>query len=174
MTEVHFYGWADQGADVASELLARAAAIDGLRASTSITHARGGLEVAICVIDGHPSEATAPDHVVVLDQELVGDVDPLPRPGGSVVMNTTMTLTEVGLPADQRVVLVDATGIALRHGFRSDARAEVPVVMLGALARVYTDVSIESIVEAVRGSTLTRTEQRAAAAMDAYQLWDWL
>jgi 2-oxoacid:acceptor oxidoreductase gamma subunit (pyruvate/2-ketoisovalerate family) len=183
MIEVRFHGRGGQGAVVASEILAKAAVKEGLYAAAFPffgVERRGAPVMAYCRIDERPIRIHAgiyePDHVVVLDQGLIKLVDVLQghKPGGSVVVNTSKSMTQVGLPTDRRLVLVDATTIALNRGLGSGTAPIVNTAMLGAFARACPVVSIDSIVECIRASVPAKHEQNVAAALDAYQQWEWM
>jgi len=84
MIEIRFHGRGGQGAVVASELLARAAIMDGLMAAAFPsfgTERRGAPVLAFCRIDSKPIRIHAgiyePDYVVVLDPKLISMVNVL-------------------------------------------------------------------------------------------------
>lgn len=181
MIEVRFHGRGGQGAVVASEILARAAVKEGLFAAAFPffgVERRGAPVMAYCRIDDRPIRIHAgiyePDHVVVLDQGLIKLVDVMQghKKDGAVVVNTTKTLSQIGLPTDRRLLLVDATSIALNRGLGSATAPIVNTAILGAFARVCTKVSIDSILESIKESVPAKREQNVAAAQDAYQQWE--
>jgi pyruvate ferredoxin oxidoreductase gamma subunit/2-oxoisovalerate ferredoxin oxidoreductase gamma subunit len=75
---------------------------------------------------------------------------------------------------DHRLVLVDATSIALKRGLGSPTSPIVNIAILGAFARACTKVSIEAILESIRESVPSKRDENVAAAQDAYQEWDLL
>ncbi len=178
MLEVRFHGRGGQGAVVASEILARAAMKEGKHASAFPffgVERRGAPVMAFCRIDDRPIRIHAgiyePDHVVVLDHGLMKMVNVLEgqKEGGSLVVNTSMSMDELGLPADRRTLLIDATTIALRRGLGSATAPIVNTAILGAFARASDVVSIDSILESIKESVPAKREQNVAAAQDAYR-----
>lgn len=178
MLEVRFHGRGGQGAVVASEILARAAMKEGKYASAFPffgVERRGAPVMAFCRIDDRPIRIHAgiyePNHVVVLDHGLMKMVNVLEgqKDGGSLVVNTSMSLDELGLPAERRTLLIDATTIALRRGLGSATAPIVNTAILGAFARACDVVSIDSILESVKESVPAKRDQNVAAAQDAYR-----
>jgi 2-oxoacid:acceptor oxidoreductase gamma subunit (pyruvate/2-ketoisovalerate family) len=178
MLEVRFHGRGGQGAVVASEILARAAMKEGKYASAFPffgVERRGAPVMAFCRIDDRPIRIHAgiyePNHVVVLDHGLMKMVDVLEgqKEGGSLVVNTSMSMEELGLPTDRRTLLVDATTIALRRGLGTATAPIVNTAILGAFARACDVVSIDSILESIRESAPAKRDQNVAAAQDAYR-----
>jgi len=178
MLEVRFHGRGGQGAVVASEILARAAMKEGKYASAFPffgVERRGAPVMAFCRIDDRPIRIHAgiyePDHVVVLDHGLMKLVNVLEgqKDGGSLVVNTSMPLDELGLPAGRRTLLIDATSIALRRGLGSATAPIVNTAILGAFARACDVVSIDSILDSIKESVPAKRDQNVAAAQDAYR-----
>jgi len=178
MLEVRFHGRGGQGAVVASEILARAAMKEGKYASAFPffgVERRGAPVMAFCRIDDRPIRIHAgiyePDHVVVLDHGLMRMVNVLEgqKEGGSLVVNTSLPLEELGLPSDRRTLLIDANTIALRRGLGSATAPIVNTAILGAFARACDIVSIDSILESIKESVPSKREQNVAAAQDAYR-----
>ncbi len=178
MLEVRFHGRGGQGAVVASEILARAAMKEGKYASAFPffgVERRGAPVMAFCRIDDRPIRVHAgiyePDHVVVLDHGLMKMVNVFEGQtnGGSVVVNTSLSMEELGLPAERRTLLIDATTIALRRGLGSATAPIVNTAILGAFARACDIVSIDSILESIKESAPAKRDQNVAAAQDAYR-----
>jgi 2-oxoacid:acceptor oxidoreductase gamma subunit (pyruvate/2-ketoisovalerate family) len=179
MIKVRFHGRGGQGAVVASEMLARAAVKDGMHASAFPffgVERRGAPVTAFCRLDDKPIRIHAgiyePDHVVVLDQGLIKLTDVLQglKPGGTILVNTSKALTELGLDTDRRIVTVDATGIALKWGLGSETSPIVNTAILGAFARICSKVSIDSVLDSIREYAPAKKEQNVAAAQEAYQI----
>lgn len=182
MVEVRFHGLEMESVMGASEMLAYAAVKDGLY-SAVIPEADGGKGSAsfavLCVISSSPIEpahSRGPDHVVVLDQSLLDRTDVLRgmKRGGTVLVNTTKEFTELGLETRNRIVTVDASRIMVRKGLVMRSAEVVTAAMLGALARVCTDVSLDAILESIREHTIGKREESVAAAEDAYNVWGFL
>lgn len=164
---------------VASEILARAAVKEGLHASAFPffgVERRGAPVTAFCRINDRPIRIHAgiytPDHVVVLDQGLIKLTDVLGglKEDGSVVVNTSRSQEELGLKTDRRLMLIDATSIAIKRGLGTPTTPIVNTAILGAFARVCDKVSIDRIVESIREAAPAKKEENALAAQDAYHL----
>jgi len=179
MIEIRFHGRGGQGAVVASELLARAAIMDGLKAAAFPSFGserRGAPVMAFCRIDNRPVRTHAgiyePDYVVVLDAKLirmVNVVDGLKK-GGNVLVNSPKTPSELGLDTSENVFSVDATGIALEMGLGSMAAPIVNTAIIGAFAAICPDVKIENVVEAIKQAAPAKKEKNAAAAQKAHDI----
>jgi pyruvate ferredoxin oxidoreductase gamma subunit len=153
LLEVRWHGRGGQGAVTASTILAEAASYEDLyvQAFPEFGPERRGAPVkAYTRISRTPIRSRAPitnpDIVVVLDPSLSPTyyLQGL-KSDGFLVINSKLPARDiVSKLGVSRVVVVDATGIALRT-----IRAPiVNVAMLGALARVVNIVSLESIARA--------------------------
>jgi pyruvate ferredoxin oxidoreductase gamma subunit len=153
LLEVRWHGRGGQGAVTASTILAEASSYEGLyvQAFPEFGPERRGAPVkAYTRISRTPIRSRAPianpDIVVVLDPSLSPTyyLQGL-KSDGFLVINSKLPARDiVSKLGVSRVVVVDATGIALRT-----IRAPiVNVAMLGALARVVNIVSLESIARA--------------------------
>ena len=177
MIEIRFHGRGGQGAVLASEILARAAIKGGLSASAFPffgVERKGSPVTAFCRIDRRPIRLHTgiyePDHVVVLDQALIRLTDVLSglRENGTVLVNSSKTPAELGMPAERSVAVVDATSIALARRLGSRSSPIVNTAILGGLARQLDIVPIEAVVEAIKDMAPAKKEENARAAMDAY------
>lgn len=177
MIEIRFHGRGGQGAVVASELLARAAIMDGMKASAFPSFGserRGAPVMAFCRIDDRPIRIHAgiyePDYVVVLDAKLIQMVNVLDgiKEEGKVLINSPKSPDELGLGSDRRIYTVDATGIALEMGLGSMAAPIVNTAVIGAFAAICPVVTIENIIESIREGAPAKKEQNAEAARKAY------
>jgi pyruvate ferredoxin oxidoreductase gamma subunit len=153
LLEVRWHGRGGQGAVTASTILAEAASYEGLYAQAFPEFGperRGAPVKAYTRISRTPIRSRAPitnpDIVVVLDPSLSPTyyLQGL-KSDGFLVINSKLPARDIiDKLGVSRVVVVDATGIALRT-----IRAPiVNVAMLGALARVVNIVSLESIARA--------------------------
>jgi 2-oxoacid:acceptor oxidoreductase gamma subunit (pyruvate/2-ketoisovalerate family) len=157
MIEVRMHGRGGQGAVTAVELLAVSAAEGGkmTQAFPFFGVERTGAPVqAFCRIDDRPvrvhQNVYAPDIVVVLDASLLAVTDVVAglKPGGIVLVNTKKPKEEVSLKGvhPDKVFIVDATGIALKHL----GRPIVNTAMLGAFAKVTGLVPLDALKRAIR------------------------
>ncbi|GAY25792.1 pyruvate/ketoisovalerate oxidoreductase, gamma subunit [Desulfurococcaceae archaeon AG1] len=151
--EIRFHGRGGQGAVTASIILAEAAGIEGLysQAFPEFGPERRGAPVkAYTRISKEPIRTRAPisspDVVVVLDPSLQPSIylQGL-KSKGLVIINSKRDARSIAQELGvERVVAIDATGIALRN-------MGVPIVnvaMLGALVRVLEYISLDSVAKA--------------------------
>ncbi|TDO48360.1 pyruvate ferredoxin oxidoreductase gamma subunit [Kribbella sp. VKM Ac-2571] len=177
MFEVRIHGRGGQGVVTTAELLSVAAFAEGRQAQAFPTFGSertGAPVVGFCRIADQPIRShepiAAPDAVIVQDATLIHQPDVLAglRPDGFLLVNTSRSLTELGLdPAGRRVLTVPATELALTHLGRPLPGA----VLLGAFAALTAQVRVESVVAAVQerfsGSVAAGN---VAAIRDAYAL----
>lgn len=155
MIEIRWHGRAGQGAKTASTLLAQALLAEGrfVQAFPEYGPERSGAPMrAYTRVDGRRIRRrygiAEPDVVVVLDPSLVAEarVTEGLRPGGLVVLAAERR--PAGLDVAGRVVCVPAAELAAGHG------GFVNVVMLGALAAVLGEPSLEALVAAARAKRI--------------------
>jgi pyruvate ferredoxin oxidoreductase gamma subunit len=179
MLQVRIHGRGGQGVVTAAELLSVAAFLENRHAQAfpSFGSERTGAPVvAYCRIADRPIRTrepiAEPDVLIVQDPTLVHQVDLFAglRDGGTILVNTTRTVDELGLGelrARHRVLTVPATELAREHLGRPLPNA----ALLGAFAAVTGAVSIESVAEAIRerfhGQAAAGNEAAARAAHDA-------
>jgi 2-oxoacid:acceptor oxidoreductase gamma subunit (pyruvate/2-ketoisovalerate family) len=177
MIEIRFHGRGGQGAVVASELLARAAIMDGMKASAFPSFGserRGAPVMAFCRIDDRPIRIHAgiyePDYVVVLDAKLIKMVNVLDgiKENGKVLINSPKSPEELELKTDREIFTVDATGIALDMGLGSMAAPIVNTAVIGAFAAICPRVKVENVIESIKQAAPAKKEQNAEAARKAY------
>lgn len=151
MFEIRIHGRGGQGAVTASELLAVAAFEDGnySQAFPKFGPERTGAPVeAFCRISDKPIQlrmhSYEPDYVIVMDETLVGTVNVLAgtKENGLVLLNSKKDAS-----LGRKTYEVDATGIALE----AMGKNIVSATMLGAFSRASGIVSLDSIVNAIRG-----------------------
>ena len=181
MFQVRIHGRGGQGVVTAAEMLSIAAFREGRHAQAfpSFGSERTGAPVvAFCRIDTKEirtrEPVMAPHAVVIQDATLLHQVDVfsgLPA-GGYVLINTTRDLDLLGLAEfargrdPRRIATVNATGIALEHVGRPLPNA----ALLGAFAALTGQVSIDSVVAAIRETFGGKVgEGNAKAARAAYE-----
>lgn len=147
MIEIRWHGRAGQGAKTASELLARALLAEGrhVQAFPEYGPERAGAPVrAYTRVDDRPIRRrygiTEPDVVCVLDLSLLAEADATAGLVEDGVLVLDAEEPPAGLPG--RVVCVPASRIA------SAGAGYVNVVMLGALAAVLGEPSLEALADA--------------------------
>ncbi len=175
--EIRFHGRGGQGAVVASELLAQAAFLDGKSPQSFPffgVERRGAPVTAYTRIDSRPigvrTEISAPDVVVVLDPGLLTSTpvaDGL-KPGGVLLVNSSLPSEKIGARPGIRRASVDATRIALAHGLGTSMMPIVNTAVLGALARATDVVSLEALTRAIGQFVPARPEENSLAARDGY------
>ena len=156
MFAVRLHGRGGQGVVTAAELLAVAAFVEGHHAQAfpSFGSERTGAPVAaFCRIDAEPIRTRepilVPDAVVVADPTVLHQVDVLGglRPGGYLLVNTTHSVGELGLPSNLavRLCLVPATELAREHVGRPLPNA----ALLGGFAAFTGCLRLESVLAAI-------------------------
>ncbi len=173
MQEVCFYARGGQGAVLAAKLLVQAAVAEGLYGQAVPLFGgerRGAPVYSFARISDRPvrvrSQVREPDVLVVLDRGLLGSLPFRLKGGGLLLANSPQRPpVEAG-----RLWWVDATSIARRRGLVVAGWPVVNTAMLGALARAWGLVRLES----VRGAILETWpgelgRLNAAAAEDAYR-----
>lgn len=181
MFEVRIHGRGGQGVVTTAELLSIAAFTEGREAQAFPTFGSertGAPVVGFCRIDNSPIRThepiAEPDAVIVQDATLVhhSDVFGGLRSDGYLVMNTSYSLSELGLDAfvqrlrPERVLTIPATELAMTHLGRPMPGA----VLLGAFAALTKQVTVESIVTVVQdrfsGAVATGNVAAVRAAYD--------
>ncbi len=155
MREIRFHGRGGQGAVTAAEILATAAFYDGKYCQAFPffgVERRGAPVTAFARIDDRfiriRSQIYEPDYIVVQDPtliEVINVADGL-KEGGKAIVNTEKDPDEIGLDTGAEIVTINATKIAL------DVLG-VPIVntsMLGAFAAVSKEVTLDSIIKAIK------------------------
>jgi len=176
MRELRIHGRGGQGAVIASKLLAAAFFHEG-RSVQSFpafgVERRGAPVTAFLRISDGPirlrCEVTNPDDIVVLDPTLLGAVDVAAglKPGGMALVNSAEPPGAYPALDGFRVVTVDASAIARRHGLGSKTQPIVNTAILGAFATASGLVSLESVLEAIREEVPMQTDANVAAAEEA-------
>ena len=178
MFQVRVHGRGGQGVVTAAELLSVAAFLDGREAQAFPTFGSertGAPVVSFCRIDDRPIRVREPivdpDAVIVQDPTLVHQVDLFAGigPDGFVLVNTSRTLEELGLGEIEkrlpggRVLAVPASDIARTHVGRPLPNA----ALLGAFAALTHEVSLQSVVAAIRDRFPGRVADGNVAAAEA-------
>jgi 2-oxoacid:acceptor oxidoreductase gamma subunit (pyruvate/2-ketoisovalerate family) len=176
VTEVRLHGRGGQGTVVASLMLARAAMIEGrsVQAFPEFGVERRGAPVtAYLRIADRPIHLRCkvyhPDHVLVLDPHLLGQVELPQDRAGWLVANTSAEPSLLDRHAPWRVAVVDATRIARARGIGGGALPIVNSPMAGAFARVTGLVGLEALLAAVRESAPSQADANVAAAEEAWE-----
>ncbi|UCD31820.1 MAG: 2-oxoacid:acceptor oxidoreductase family protein [Desulfobacterales bacterium] len=178
MYEIRFHGRGGQGTVVASVLLAKAFFKDGYHVQTFPVFGlerRGAPVEAYLRLDEKKilirSNVYAPDHVIVQDIKLLGNVDVSQglKPGGSILFNAKDIFDDLEPFTGFRLAFVDATQIAVNNQLGNRTNPIVNTAMLGAFARVIKMPSMTAIAEAVSDEIQIKTNQNVQAAKEAYE-----
>lgn len=162
MFAVRIHGRGGQGAVTAAELLSVAAFREGRHAQAFPTFGseRTGAPVtSFCRMDDQPirlrEPITEPDAVIIQDPTLLHQVDVFGglAATGYLLLNTSRSSSDLGLTglaarlAPDRMVSVPATELARKHLGRPLPNA----ALLGGFAALTGQVSLDSVVAAIRG-----------------------
>ncbi len=180
MLEVRFHGRGGQGAVTAANLLAGAALRDGKKGVQAFPHFGGerrGAPVAsfVRIADEEVrlrSRVYHPDIVVVMDRQTLESTDVTVgvKEGGIIIINSRKKPTDFDFSDRFRVAVVDAAGISISRNLLVSGIPALNTPMLGAIARMTEDVSLESIMEVIRQQWKGKIgEANAEAATEAYE-----
>ena len=176
--EIRIHGRGGQGGVTLAELIARAAYKEGkwVQAFPYFGAERRGAPVkAFARISDEPilvrSQIYNPDYIIVLDESLldVANVTEGLKENGTIIINTTLRPEEVNI-SGYKIATVDATGIALELGLLVAGLPVVNTAMAGAFAKATGEITIESVVEAIKEEWKGAVgEKNAKAAILAYE-----
>ena len=122
MQEIRLHGRGGQGVVKASQLVVKAAVADGIHGQfipffgveRKGSPVFGYLRLSDRVIR-RKMQVYTPDILVIMDDTLIGMPETYAglKPGGTVIINTTKSMEELGLPEETGIIArVDATGIS--------------------------------------------------------------
>lgn len=152
MIEMTIYGRGGQGGVTLAKLIATAWFLRGKFAQAFGVYAaeRSGAPIQAYVrIDDaeitNTNQIRTPDHVIVLDPTLIGEsVLADAAPGGAVILNAPKVASQWHAFRGRRIVALDATAIAVRHGLGTRSVPIVNTTMFGAVARLF-DFSFDEL-----------------------------
>ena len=146
--EIRWHGRGGQGAVTSAKILAEAAFHSGFAGVTSQpsfgAERRGAPITASTRLAHEPirvlSQVTEPDIVVVLDDSLLGVANATAglTPGGTVIVNTNRSASELGIGGEAHIVTSDVTGAAMAAD-----------LILGAFAAATGLITMESVEAAI-------------------------
>ncbi len=178
MIEIRLHGRGGQGSVVASKMLASALLKEGKWAQAFPefgVERRGQPVTAFLRIDTKPIGAHyriyEPDHIVVLDPTLQGQVDVTEglKRGGWMIINSEKSPSEIDIKGDFNIATVDATEIAIKHHLGSKAAPIVNTAIIGAFVKATGVVEIETVLQVIREESPAKQEENAMAAKEAYE-----
>jgi pyruvate ferredoxin oxidoreductase gamma subunit/2-oxoisovalerate ferredoxin oxidoreductase gamma subunit len=178
MFEIRFHGRGGQGAVMAAEITALAAFLDGKypQSFPSFGLERRGAPVAAFLrVDNEKITIRQgiyhPDFVVVMDPTLleIGTTLAGLKPGGGILVNTTLPPGAVDAPSGLAIGTVAARDIALEHNLGNRLLPIINTTIIGALVRMTGVVSMESLLDAI-GQSIgpKRAEANQSAARRAH------
>jgi pyruvate ferredoxin oxidoreductase gamma subunit len=182
MFQIRIHGRGGQGVVSGAEMLSVAAFLEGryAQAFPSCGSERMGAPVmAFCRIDDKEirirEPVLQPDALIIQDQTLLHQVDlfnGLPA-RGTIVLNSTKTLDELGLSGfargvqQYRLYTLPATELALKHVGRPVPNA----ALLGGFAAITRVITLASVLAAIREKfPASVAERNVAAATEAFAL----
>jgi 2-oxoacid:acceptor oxidoreductase gamma subunit (pyruvate/2-ketoisovalerate family) len=177
MVGIRFHGRGGQGAVIASKILANAYFKQGfyVQAFPSFGMERKGAAVSAFVrLDDEPiverGEIQQPTSVIVLDASLLQKVDIArgAKQGALILVNCKNPDDWIDPTGDFRVAGVDAGKIAYRYGLGSKTAPIINTVILGAYARLCTDLKLSYLLEAIEAYVPANPKQNISAAEAAY------
>jgi len=171
LIEIRFHGRGGQGAVTASRVLAIAAFMEGLHSQSIPMYGteRRGAPVTAFVRIGEKNRMVRslvhePDYVVVLDSLLRNTVDITEglKPGGTIIINSSVPPEEIEFTSEYKVATVDATKIALE----TIGRPITNTAILGAFAKGTGEIKLESLIQAVKSEMSSRMAETNIKALE--------
>jgi len=178
MIEVRFHGRGGQGAVIASTILAEAYSLEGKwvqgfpffgveRRGAPVTAYTRAADIPI----RNRVQIYEPDHVVVLERNLVEVVDVAKGVKKLLLLNSSKDHYLEDLRSSNPVIKlarVDGTAIATRNGLGSRTNPIVNTAILGAFSKCSQTVELDSILKAIANRVPSKTEANVRAATEAY------
>ncbi|HJJ91031.1 MAG TPA: pyruvate ferredoxin oxidoreductase subunit gamma [Methanocorpusculum sp.] len=175
MKELRIHGRGGQGSVTAAELSATAAFEGGMYAQAfpAFGVERRGAPVQAFVRFSNEkirlrSQVYEPDYIIVQDSTLIRDVDVFAgmSDGGIAIINTEKR-GEYNLPADVKLIAIDATEIALEE-------IGLPITnttLMGAFSAATSEITLDALKNAIEKRFPGKTaESNLAAAKHAYNM----
>lgn len=180
MYEIRWHGRGGQGAVTSAKILADAgfrAGFTGVTSAPSFGAERRGAPVTASTRLANErirvfSQVNDPDIVVVLDESLleVGGATAGLKPGGVLIVNTTLPASALGVEGDFRTVTADVTGAATAAGVIVAGTPMVNTAILGSIAAATGLVGLEHIEAAIAEAfPPAAAEKNFRAAQLAYE-----
>lgn len=180
MKEIIFYGRGGQGAVIASRLLAIAAFKEGKNVQSFPffgVERRGAPVTAYTRVGNSEIEIRKrvpikePDYVIVLDPTLLENIDVTKglKKNGAMLINSKSAKNSFPFSKKFNVFTFDAAATAIKHGLGSKSAPIVNTSILGAFAKFTKEISIVSLVEAIKENVTIKTEDNVKAAQVSYE-----
>ncbi len=177
MIEIRFHGRGGQGAVVGAKILASAIFSEGrfVQSFPSFGVERRGAPVtAFLRVDENfinlRNEIYEPDHLIVLDPTLTNTPTIFAglKEGGIVLINSKTVLKPASL-AQNKIAVVDASGIAVRNRLGNATSPIVNTAILGAFVKATGICSIDAVCAAIKKGVPIKPEENAKAAREAFE-----
>ena len=177
MIEIRFHGRGGQGAVVGAKILASAIFSEGrfVQSFPSFGVERRGAPVtAFLRVDENfinlRNEIYEPDHLIVLDPTLTNTPTIFAglKKGGIVLINSKTVLKPASL-AQNKIAVVDASGIAVRNRLGNATSPIVNTAILGAFVKATGICSIDAVCAAIKKGVPIKPEENAKAAREAFE-----
>lgn len=178
MEEIIIYGRGGQGAVVASRLLAIAAFKEGkyVQSFPFFGVERRGAPVAAYTRINDTAirkriPISEPDYVIILDPTLIENMDVTKglKKSGGIIINTKSLKNNFKFSNKFNTCAFDAARIAVRHKLGSESAPIVNTAILGAFAKFTKEISISSLLEAIKENMSIRAGENMLAAKEAYE-----
>ena len=106
---------------------------------------------------------------MILDPTLIDMVDCIGglKEGGKVLVNSQKDPKDFGF-GDHQTFTVDATGIAVENRLGTKTNPIVNTAILGAYSKVWGNIGIEAVLEAIQDMAPVKTDENQAAAQAAF------
>ncbi len=176
MIEIRFHGRGGQGSVIASNIVAKAAAVEGKDVQSFPffgVERRGAPVTAYTRIDSKhirlKSQIYEPDYVIVLDPYLMGYIDVTEglKPEGVLVVNTHKKAEELELDWGGKIYTIDATRIAVKHRLGSANAPIVNTSVLGTIPPLTRMMTWEALKKTIHDTVPVKKEANVMAAEEA-------
>lgn len=177
MIEIRIHGRGGQGGVTLAELSANGFNLEGkdVRAFGFFGGERRGAPITAFVRVSDKKifarhQIYKPDYVIVLEPSLIISENVLKglKEGGTILINTPAKPDEFDL-GPFRIITIDATRIALKHGLGTETNPLINTAVAGALAKVIGAPAIEKIAMAIEEIEFPRLEENIRAAKEAFE-----
>jgi len=177
MFEIRFHGRGGQGVVFASTVLASAFFKEEkfVQAFPSFgTERRGAPVMAFTRISNQEIRERFgiynPDCLVILDPSLAKQESTFSglKKGSWVIINEARNCNDHSSLGIYRVAAIDASSIARKYKLGTSSMPIVNTTMLGAFARVTRELTIGSVMAAIKENSPVKSEENVHAALDAY------
>ncbi len=178
MIEIRMHGRGGQGAVIACKILANALFREGKFAQSFPAFGverRGAPVMAFTRIDDKPihlrTQIYEPDHLIILDASLLQTIDVTVglKPGGKILINSTLAPESFNLPDKYEVRTIDANSIAIANGLGSRSTPIVNTAILGAFSKFTGILGVTAIEAAIHDAVPIKKEANVRATHEAYE-----